>query len=138
MRRRISFGFTTVRRLFHSQDILGLYNVVPTERIMAHGLQRAGINAEAQYHVVSGKKRYCLDFAVFCPGGAIAIECDNAKAHAGRRQRERDKIKNAFLRRRRLVVVRLSDRDVISDLPGRVLKIKKVVRELRGLTRHGR
>lgn len=34
-----------------------------------------------------------------CKRGLIAIECDNEKAHSGSRQREKDKIKNAILRR---------------------------------------
>ena len=131
--RRISFGFTTLSRLLKSKNILQLYNIVPTEQIAEDGLRRAGIKAVAQHYVLSGKKRYCLDFAVFCRQGSIAIECDNKKAHSSPRQREKDKIKNTFLRRHGWVVIRLPEHDIVSDLKGCVMKIKKAVQKLGGL-----
>lgn len=132
--RRVSFGFTTLNRLLESKNILQLYNVAPTEQIIKDGLRRAGIKAISQHRVLSGKKRYCLDFAVFCQQGAIAIECDNKKAHSRPRQREKDKIKNIFLRRRGWVVIRLLERDIVSDLKGCIARVKKAVRKLGGLS----
>jgi len=129
---RISFGFTTLNRLLKSKNILQLYNVAPTEQIIEDGLRRAGIKAITQHYVLSGKKRYCLDFAVFCRQGSIAIECDNKKAHFGLRQREKDKIKNALLRRHGWIVIRLPERDIVSDLNGCIVRIKKAVRKLGG------
>jgi very-short-patch-repair endonuclease len=132
--RRVSFGFTTLKRLLKSKNILELYNVAPTEQIMEDGLRRAGIKAIAQHYVLSGKKRYCLDFAVFCKQGAIAIECDNKKAHSSLRQQEKDKIKNTFLRRRGgWIVIRLPEHDIVSDLKGCIVRVKKAVRKLGGL-----
>ena len=144
--RRVSFGFTTLDRLLKSKNILQLYNIAPTEQLMEDGLRRAGIRAIAQHRVIFGKKpctrlrqaqsvrgrRYCLDFAVFCEQGAIAIECDNKKAHSSAGQREKDKIKNAFLRRRGWLVIRLSEDDIISDLKGCITRVKKAVRKLGG------
>ena len=132
--RRISFGFTTLNRLLKSRDILQLYNITPTEQITEDGLSRAGIRAIAKYYVSSGKKRYCLDFAVFCRQGAIAIECDNKKAHSSLRQREKDRIKkNVFLRRRGWLVIRLPEHDIVSDLAGCIVRIRKAIRKLGGL-----
>ena len=131
--RRVSFGFTTLDHLLKSKNILQLYNVAPTEQIIEDGLKRAGIKAIAQHYVLSGKKRYCLDFAVFCKQGLIAIECDNKKAHSSPRQRKKDKIKNTFLRRRGWVVIRLPEHDIVSDLGGCIVRIKKAVRKLGGL-----
>lgn len=133
--RRVSFGFTTLNRLLKSRNILQLYNVVPTEQIIEDGLRRAGIKAADQHYVLSGKKRYCLDFAVFCRRGSIAIECDNKKAHASRYQREKDRMKNAFLRRHGWIVVRLPERDIVSDSKKCILKIKEAVQKLGGLIR---
>lgn len=133
--RRVSFGFTTFNRLLKSKNILQLYNIIPTEQIVKDGLSRTGIKATAQYYVLSGKKRYCLDFAVFCQQGSIAIECDNKKAHSGLTQREKDKIKNAFLRRHGWLVIRLSEEKIISDLRGCIVRIKKAIRELGGLAK---
>lgn len=130
--RRISFGFTTLSRLLKSKNILQVYSIVPTEQIVRDGLGQAGIKAITQHHVSSGKKRYCLDFAVFCKQGSIAIECDNKKAHSNLRQREKDKIKNTFLRRHGWIVIRLPEHDIVSDLGGCIVRIKKAVRKLGG------
>lgn len=132
-RRRISFGFTTLHRLLTARDILPLYHVPPTEQIIARALQRARIKATAQHGVGSGKKRYRLDFAVFCRDGAIAIECDNKKAHAGRPQRQQDRRKNIFLRRSGWTVIRLPEHDILSGQHGCIRRIKKAIRKLHGL-----
>ncbi len=131
--RRVFFGFTTLNHLLKSKNILQLYKVAPTEQILENGLKQANIKTVAQYYVLSGKKRYCLDFAVFCKKGTIAIECDNKKAHSSPSQREKDKIKNAFLRRHGWVVIRLSEHDIVSNLQDCVKKIKKAVQKLGGL-----
>lgn len=131
--RRVSFGFTTLTRLLKSKNILQLYSVAPTEQLIENGLKRANIKAAAQHYVLSSKKRYCLDFAVLCKKGKIAIECDNRKAHSYPRQREKDKRKNAFLRRRGWVVLRLTEHDIIFDLEGCMAKIQKAVQKLGGL-----
>lgn len=129
--RRISFGFTTLNHLLKSKNILQLYNVTPTEKIVENDLRRAGIKAIAQY-VLRGKKRYCLDFAIFCKQGAMAIECDNKKAHANPSQQEKDKIKNTFLRRHGWTVIRLPEEKIVSDLKGCIVRVKKAVRKLSG------
>jgi len=131
--RRISFGFTTLSCLLKSKNILQLYNVVPTEQIVGDGLSRGGIKAISQYYFLSSKKRYGLDFAVFCKQGSIAIECDNKKAHSGLRQQKKDKMKNNFLRKQGWTVIRLPEQDIVSDLKGCIVRIKKAVRKLGGL-----
>lgn len=131
--RRISFGFTTLRRLLKSRNILELYDVAPTEEILWKALQRAGIEARAQYRVVVGKKQYRPDFALFCKRGAIAVECDNKKAHSSRRQRARDKAKNIALGRYDWKVIHLSEKALISNVEGCILKIKRAIRKLGGL-----
>ena len=130
--RRISFGFTTLNRLLKSRNILQVYNVVPTEQIVGDGLKQTGIKAISQYYVLGGRKRYCLDFAVLCRQGSIAIECDNKKAHSDSRQRKKDKIKNIYLRRRGWIVIRLGEHDVVADLEGCIQRVKKAIRKLGG------
>ena len=137
MPRRVSFGFTTLHRLRTSKNVLQLYDIAPTEQIIKDGLGLAGIKAVAQYHVVGSKKRYCLDFAALCKQGSIAIECDNKKAHSGPRQREKDKAKNAFLRRRGWTVLRLLEHDIVSDSDGCMVRIKKAVQKLGGIGKEG-
>lgn len=130
--RRISFGFTTLNRLLKAKDILQLYNIAPTERIIGDALQKAGIRAVSQYRVSIGKKRYRLDFAILGKRGAVAIECDNRKAHAGRLRRKKDKEKDVALRRSGWTVIRLPERDIISNPKGCVARIKRVCGKLDG------
>ena len=131
--RRISFGFTTLNHLLKSKDILQLYNVTPTEPMIEDGLKEAGIKAIPQYYVKGEGKRYCLDFAVFCQRGKIAIECDNKKAHSILAQKKKDRIKNAFLKRHGWTVIRLREDDIVSNLKACIVRIKKAVRKLGGL-----
>jgi len=129
--RRVSFGFTSLARLLSAKNILQLYGVPETEKITGLNLGRANIRVAPQYWVTGSGKKYRLDFAVFCKRGKIAIECDNAKAHSGRRQTERDKEKDSFLRRLGWRVVRLKEKDIVGK-SGYVNEIKKLVRRLGG------
>lgn len=131
--RRISFGFTTLGRLLKSKNILELYNVVSIEKIMEEKLKRAGIKAMPQFSVICGSKRFRLDFAIFCKKTSIAVECDNKKAHSGKFRRKKDKIKNTLLKQCGWKVIRFPEEDIISDLNGCILKVKKAVRKLGGL-----
>ena len=130
--RRVSFGFATLNRLKTARNILELYRVLPTESIMERALRRVGIIAIPQYRISLGGRRYSLDFAVFCRKGKIAVECDNRKAHSGRRQLKKDKIKNRALKRNGWVVMRLPERDIVSDLNKCMSGIRKKVMKLGG------
>jgi len=145
--RRISFGFTTLNHLLKSKDILQLYNVTPSEPMVENGLKEAGIRAIPQCYVKpphqifgSGgkgkRKRFFLDFAIFCQKGKIAIECDNKKVHSLPSQKKKDKIKDAFLRSYGWNVIRLPEDDIVSDLPGCIKRIKKAVQKLGGLEKN--
>lgn len=131
--RRISFGFTTIKRLLKSKNILELYNVEPIENIMEEELRQEGIKAAPQYSVKCGNKRFRLDFAIFCQNGFIAVECDNKKAHFGLGQRKKDRIKDSSLRRSGWVVIRLSEHDVVSNLESCMARVKKAIRKLGGI-----
>ena len=130
--RRISFCFTTLKRLLHSRTILEMYGVARTEEVMERALRRADIAAIPQYYVRAGNKgvhkRYRLDFAVFGAHGAVAIECDNARAHAGARQREKDSAKDRYLRRRGWAVLRFTERDILSDAEGCIAHVCRALR----------
>lgn len=116
--RRISFGFTTLRRLKNARNILELYNVAPIEEIVGTALKRAGIHAISQYQV----SRYRLDFALL--PHRIAIECDNKKAHSGILQKKKDRAKDAFLRRRGWRVIRLKEDAIVLDMDSCLSRIR--------------
>ncbi len=130
--RRVSFGFTTLRQLRAAKNILQVYGVAETESMIQAALRRAGIPNVAQYYVSDGRKRYRLDFAVFCKKGRIALECDNRKAHSGARQVEKDRVKDAFLRARGWRVMRLKEDRIISDPDSCARGVRRAVRLLGG------
>ena len=131
--RRVSFGFTSLNRLLKSKNILDIYDIAPTEQIIEKELRKKKISAIPQYRLSFYSKRYCLDFAVFCKNGTIAIECDNKNAHSGRSRVIKDKIKDTVLKQNGWVVLRLTERKILSDLDGCVQMIKRTIRKLGGL-----
>jgi len=71
--------------------------------------------------------------AIFCRQGKIAIECDNKKAHSSRQQCKKDKIKNAFLRRRGWRVIRLTEQAIMSNLPNCINRVCRTISSLGGV-----
>ena len=152
--RRVSFGFTDFATLRSARDILELYHIAPTEQIVEKRLARLGIPVISQYVVAtplqggdmrgsgsspfflkeSGKKkRYRLDFAVFCKTGALAIECDNRKAHSSKLQKHKDVQKNAALKRSGWRIIRLTEDDILYNLNRSISRIQKAVLRLGGI-----
>lgn len=130
-RRRVSFGFATLPRLKASRTVLELYNVAATEELLGRALAKAGIRAIPQYPVVrrgkGNQRQYILDFVIFSKHGVIAIECDNIKAHSSKRQHQRDRAKDTFLRRRGWNVLRLSEDDILLRLDDQIQRIRRLV-----------
>jgi very-short-patch-repair endonuclease len=115
-------------RLLKSRTILDLYEVPRTEEILARALRRAGIKFKKQYYVPGRERRYYLDFAVLHGQKKIAIECDNLKAHSGRRARERDAEKDIFLRSQGWIVTRLSEKEILENPKNCVRFFKKLLK----------
>jgi len=133
--RRVSFGFTDLKTLRSAKDILELYGVPATEQIIENELSRLLIPFASQMYVIPAKarirsdpKRYRLDLAIFCRRGNVAIECDNRKAHSGKAQQEKDREKDAALEKLGWRVVRLTESDIVDDLPSCICRIKKAIR----------
>lgn len=125
--RRVSFGFTSLKALKSAHDILQLYGVPATEQIVARRLKRLGVQAKPEFTTRIGKRRFRIDLAIFPLNGKIAIECDNNKAHQGKFQRGRDKLKDKCLRRDGWKVVRLSEDDIIERIDQSITKIMNIV-----------
>ena len=128
--RRVSFGFTGLTTLRSARDILELYGVPPIEQIVAGRLKQIGISTVHELPVSIRGKRFRVDLAIFCRNGKIAIECDNAKAHASKFQKNKDKIKNLYLSRGGWRVIRLKEGDIIEQLNHCTGRIQKVIKTL--------
>ena len=129
--RRISFGFTSLHKLLTAGDILQLYGVTPAEQIIQKRLAKLGIQTKPQLSVVIKKCRFRIDLAVISLNNKIAVECDNAKAHAGKLVLTRDKIKDRYLRRAGWKVIRLSEKAILKDPDACALAIQKLALSFR-------
>jgi|GEM_PF-430128 len=114
--RRVSFGFTTLKALLSSKNILELYGVLPIERIVEKQLKRSGVRVIKEFPVSKDGRRCRIDLAVLGKKRKFAIECDNYKAHRSKAQKAKDKIKDSFLRQNGWTVIRVKERDIIDRL----------------------
>src|SRR3989338_5107535 len=130
--RRVSFGFTSLKKLLSAKDILELYGVPKTEQIIGSELKRRGIETVVEHTVSAEGWRYRIDIAVFCRNGRIAIECDNEKAHSGKAQKGRDKAKDAVLKRHGWHVIRLIEKHIIGQLDSCARRIEMTVQNFGG------
>lgn len=133
--RRVTFGFTTLARLRSSRTVLQLFAVPPTEEIMGRALAKAGIAARPQFRIRDGRRRYRLDFAVPCRRGGVAVECDNRKAHGGKRARARDAARDRALGTLGWRVLHFSDLTIRYFMRECVKKVRRAVRAQKGLSR---
>lgn len=140
---RISFGYTTPRRLFTAGDILGLFEVPPLERILYGRLKREGLNFSPEHIVMKRsrpggpRQKYRLDFAVFCKKGMLDIECDGQSWHSHPAQKHRDKLRDLWLKGRGWTVMRLGEKDITKQMPRTARKIKHAIKNLGGIKHPG-
>ena len=130
--RRVSFGFTSLAKLFSSRNILELYDVPPIEQIIKKGLDRLGIKSQREYTISRGRRRFRIDLVVFCNRGTIAIECDNYKSHSDKLQIRKDKSKDSFLGRLNWRVIRLTEKEIIEKPSYCLNRVQKIFQNLGG------
>ena len=136
-RRRISFGFTTLKRLLESNEISQLFDIPPIEEMMKTAMKENGIESLHEYCLMeNGRCRYRLDFAVFCQNGKIAVECDNEKWHQRPRQQARDRKRDIWLEEHSWVVLRFSGTKIKEDLNACIKELKAASYNLGGLAKN--
>lgn len=80
--RRIVFIPTTWTKFAEAEEINDLFDDSPLEDTLWRHLRRERIPAERQWEWERQKRRYTLDFAVFCHEGSIDVETDGDSYHA--------------------------------------------------------
>lgn len=128
--RRIVFGFTSLKTLLSAKDILELYGVLPTEKIIRKTLERLGIQTVREYSISENGHRYRIDLALIRANGRIAIECDNQKAHSSKSQILKDKRKDKILISLGWHVIRLTEKEILENLTSCTTRIAKLVKTL--------
>lgn len=129
--RRLTFAFTTLRRLFAARELFGVFNATPVESLMEVALRRAHIPVLREFTVALGATgRFRLDFAIFCARGAVAVECDAEAWHTRPAQRARDAAKDAALGRVGWSVVRLTEDAITRDVAECVRRVRRTMQRL--------
>ena len=136
---RISFGFTTLKKLLKARTVMEVFDVPPIEEMVADALAKRGIkfSREHIFFLPSGKK-YRLDFVIFCPvglddkNGLLNIECDGEKWHSRRYQRLKDLARDRDLKREGWTILRLKEKDIVNNLGKCVDRIESKMKDFGG------
>jgi len=89
--RRLVFIPTTQAKFKAAREINDLFHDSPLEDGLWKLFKKSRIAAERQLFISANRRRYCLDFALFCRRGLIDIECDGDFWHTQKDQIARDK-----------------------------------------------
>jgi very-short-patch-repair endonuclease len=125
--RRNPFIRTTLPKLLSAEDINDLFDDSPFEDDLWRALRRADIPAERQWHAMVGRKRYVLDFAVFCQGDNIDIEVDGPRHHHLPEQSEYDSDRNNELTTKGWDVLRFTTRRVSNKVESCIAEIAHTI-----------
>jgi len=131
--RRIVFIPTTLEKLLHAQEINDLWHESPLEDKLWRCLKKFQIPAERQFYEGTKKRRYCLDFAIFCAQGRINVECDSETWHSDPDAIARDNQRDEDLVYWGWSVLRFSSQDIRHNIKGCIERIQKRISELGGL-----
>ena len=132
--RRIGFAFTTFKELLGSKEISELFNIVPIEEIMRQALENYRIKASGGYSIMENKRlRYRLDFAIFCQKGKINIECDDLRWHSQPKQRQKDKKRDRWLKKRGWTIFRFSTEEIKNNTAKCIKILKQAIQNLGGI-----
>lgn len=133
-RRRISFGFTTLKRLLKAKEINDLFDTPPLEEIMKRYMNKKRFKFFHEFCLMEkGRLRYRLDFAIFCQRGKIAIECDNTKWHSIPRIKREDRIRDRYLRSHGWRVFHFSEKEIVENPSYCLRSIEEAIYKLGGI-----
>ncbi len=131
--RRIVFIPTTLEKLLTAREINELYHTSPIEEKLYLALERTGLAPERQFYVRDESGGYFLDLAIFCDQGKIAVECDGASYHSGRKKAEQDRHRDNQLTALDWRVLRFSGKEIRQNVQECLRMVKRVVEKLGGV-----
>ncbi len=133
--RRIVFIPTTWSKFVHAAEINDLFDDSHLEDHLWAELKRNQIDAERQWDVLVERKRYKLDFAVFCQRGNLGVEVDSDQFHHDPACVDRDKLRINALEGQGWRMLSLPEHQVREQLVNYcVATIKSNIIELGGLS----
>ncbi len=112
---RISFYYTTLKKIKESSTINQLFNIPAIEEIVKVMLDELNIDYKREYILrINKEKFYRLDFAIFINNRKIDIECDGEKWHSIKAQRQKDRVRDNDLISFDWEVIRLKEKFIIN------------------------
>jgi len=130
-KRRIMFVPTTWSKFEQAEEINDLFHESPLEDELWQGFKRRNVEAERQLHLSLNRKRYCLDFALYCKRGNIDVECDGDTWHTQRENIARDNQRDNALVSNGWAVLRFNTEQICEAMPDCLSLVRQTI------TRHG-
>lgn len=130
--RRIVFMETHLEKLLAAKDLNDLFRTSAAEERLWEALRAEGIPAEREYHVGVREEHYFLDFAIFCRGGRIDVECDGGY-HGEPVQQAEDGDRNNLLQSAGWAVLRFTPDDVLYHTGRTVGLVQETIERYGGL-----
>lgn len=135
---RLLFVPTTEQKFFQARNLNSLFNASPLEDLLFDQLESLKIPSERQWLVEYGEKRkYWLDFAIFCNNGAVDVECDGDRYHLAPDQVKYDKSRNNELISLGWSVLRFSTDDLTNKMNYVMEKVADTVNQRNGVSEVG-
>ncbi len=131
-RRRFAFLATSMKRFEVADTVNDLFDESPLEESMWAAFQERSVPAERQWEEVIARRRYVLDFAVFCKEGKIDVEADGDSYHITREQAPRDNDRNNELTTKGWHVLRYGSERIRQHLSECVDDVLMTVERLKG------
>ena len=92
--RRIVFISTTWCKFVAASEINDLFDESPLEDLLWGQFKSLKLYAERQEFVEIERRSYCLDFAIYCAKGKLAVETDGDTWHANPEKASQDNVRD--------------------------------------------
>ncbi len=135
--RRLTFIPTTWAKFESAEQINDLFDESPLEDLMWHQLKRLEIKAERQWEFPIKKKRYFLDFAIFCQQGFIDVEADGDTWHARTDRISSDNERNNQLAKKGWRILRYNGKQIRATSDYCIKEVQETINDLGGLSDEG-
>lgn len=135
--RRLSFIPTTWAKFESAEQINDLFDESPLEDIMWKELKNSDVRAERQWELPIQKRRYYLDFAIFCTNGFIDVETDGDTWHARKDRISLDNVRNNQLAQKGWQVLRYNGGQIRKTTGQCIKEVRETINVLGGLSDDG-
>ena len=132
-RRRTTFIETSIDKLRGARTFNDLFSGGRFEDDLWNAFQAHSIDAERQWHVSVDRKRYVLDFALFCRERNIDVEIDGRQHHAIESRSEYDADRDKDLTRKGWAVQRFRAEALQNGLSSCLAEVSEAIEKYGGL-----